>query len=109
MAESVFTALYPLVFLIGLSGYLPQLYALITCRTSAESISLLTWFIWTSTWLISLGYGLTKLDDLMFCAVALMNVIGHLTVIILVMYRRGFLTLPAMAVMQPQPVKIKNH
>lgn len=80
--------LYPLVFLIGLGGYLPQIYRLAAYPADTSSISLPTWYVWASSWLISLLYGVYHLHDPMFVAVATMNLAGHGGIIALTTYRR---------------------
>lgn len=86
--EALFTALYPFVFLIGLAGYGPQLYRLMTDKSGAEGMSVPTWVIWCAAWCISFGYGISVLRDDMFMLVAGMNMIGHFMVIGLILYRR---------------------
>lgn len=80
--------LYTLVFFIGLAGYLPQIIQLIRSRSYAEGISLVTWGIWSSTWVISLLYGYLCLADARFCLVAATNLLGNLTIISIVYYNR---------------------
>lgn len=94
--------LYPLVFLIGMAGYAPQIYMLISTPTDAASISLTSWFIWALSWAVSLLYGAFHLHDTMFIAVASMNVACIVTVIALVMYRRRQAALLV-------PVRVKSH
>lgn len=86
--EALFIQLYPFVFIIGMAGYGPQLYKLFRDRKSADGLSLSTWMIWTSTWAISLGYGMVHLDDLMFCMVAGMNLVAHMAVIAFILLRK---------------------
>jgi hypothetical protein len=84
----VFSQLYPFVFVIGLAGYGPQLYKMWKNPACADSLSLSTWLIWTSTWLISLGYGATKLQDVMFCLTAGMNLAAHCAIVGFICHRR---------------------
>ncbi len=86
--ENVFVQIYPFVFMIGIAGYLPQICKLVRDRASADGMALSTWAIWTLTWMISLGYGITKLQDFMFCVVAGMNMAAHLAIIGIILYRR---------------------
>lgn len=46
-------------------------------------ISVSTWLIWSSTWIISFMYGYFELHDFKFCLVSGINLAGHLTVILL--------------------------
>lgn len=90
--NDLFTVLYPVVPLVGLIGYAPQLLALIKTKRSPESISLSTWYLWTTTWLISLGYAGLVIGDLMLSVTAAMNVAGHAGVIWLTLYKRAIHT-----------------
>ena len=51
-----FTYIYPVVPLVGLIGFLPQMLTLLKLSDVPKSISLMTWYIWTATWAISFGY-----------------------------------------------------
>ena len=84
----IISSLYAVVFFIGLAGYLPQIINLIKDQSSTKGISLLTWFIWSSSWLISLAYAYLCLEDLKFTLVAAMNLLGHMAVIALVIRGR---------------------
>jgi len=103
----VFTQLYPFVFVIGLAGYGPQLYKLWKEPRTAASLSLSTWVIWTSTWFISLGYGMTKLDDALFCLVAGMNLGAHIVIIALIAWHRRDEFLGVFAPETPRPVFLR--
>lgn len=92
--ESLFTLLYPFVFLIGLAGFGPQIHKLLTEPTAAEGMSLSTWFMWALTWVISFGYGVTVLKDPMFCIVAGTNMTAHILVFALILYRRRAMPAP---------------
>lgn len=80
--------LYSCVAIVGAAGYIPQIIQLLKVKTQAKSLSLITWSIWLTTWIISFSYGLFYLHDTRFCIVALVNIIGHLAVMGLVLYRR---------------------
>ncbi len=86
--EALFSQLYPFVFLIGLAGFGPQIYQLMRNPASADSLSLSTWAIWALTWFISLGYGVTKLHDFMFCLTASVNFSAHMAIFLIIAYRR---------------------
>lgn len=87
-AEQIISHLYAIVFLIGLAGYVPQIFALVKNDTDTKSISLLTWWVWLSSWIISLLYGVLCLSDIKFCIVASINIAGHITVMALIYYKR---------------------
>jgi len=84
MHELFLTALpylYSSIATIAVAGYLPQIYRLAKSRGSSEDLSLVTWWIWLSTWLISLSYGAFIMKDWRFCMIALVNIAGHIAVI----------------------------
>ena len=83
-----FTFLYPIVPLVGLTGYLPQIITLLKTSESPKSISLSTWLIWTTTWMISFGYAVFSLQDLLFATTSGMNLAGHVLIIALAVYKR---------------------
>ena len=86
--ENIFVSLYSFIPLIGLCGYLPQIRTLFYSKSGAESISLSTWTLWMGTWMISLGYGIFSLQDFLFSSTCVMNIIGHSTIIAMVIYKR---------------------
>lgn len=87
--ENLFSFLYSFIPLIGMCGYLPQIYRLIYQNAPTDSISLTTWGLWFGTWTISLGYGVVCLNDVLFSLTCSMNLIGHAAIIVLVLYKRG--------------------
>lgn len=93
MSELFLTALpylYSSVATIAMVGYLPQIYRLAKSQGSSDDLSLVTWWIWLTTWLISLSYGALIMKDWRFCMVALVNITGHLAVISLGTYNCYF-------------------
>lgn len=86
--ESFFSFFYSFIPLIGLCGYVPQIYRLIYMNAPTNSISLATWGLWSVTWGISLGYGVFVLKDTLFSLTCTMNLIGHAAIIVLVLYKR---------------------
>lgn len=87
-AAELFTLLYPIVPLVGLAGYVPQIIVLARMREAPRSISMVTWFVWLSTWVIGLGYAVFALQDLLLSITCGMNVAGHLLVIGMTFYKR---------------------
>ena len=83
-----FTMLYPIVPLIGIMGFLPQIITLLKADRVPASISLSTWSIWTLTWLISFGYATFALQDILFATTCGLNLIGHFAIIGLTVYKR---------------------
>lgn len=88
LINDLFTFLYPVVPMVGMAGYVPQIVALIRAKRIPQSISLSTWFAWTMTWLVSLGYGVFELQDSLFCMTASMNLMGHLAIIGLTLFKK---------------------
>ncbi|MAI62703.1 MAG: hypothetical protein CBB87_09535 [Micavibrio sp. TMED27] len=83
-----FTFLYPIVPLIAMSGFVPQFIAAFRCTKGVPGVSLMTWNIWLASWMISLGYAVFALNDLMFSLTCLMNVILNVAFISMVMTKR---------------------
>jgi len=87
--------LYSGIAPIAIAGYLPQIFRLAKSTGNSQDISLMTWWIWLSTWIISLLYGVFVLADWRFCLIAIVNVVGHLTVIGFTAYNRYFRNKPS--------------
>lgn len=94
MGENIFFTslpyLYQSVAVIGAIGYLPQIYTLAKAQDDCHDISLATWFIWISTWIISFLYGVFFLNDWRFLMIAGVNITGHIVVIGLTVYNRFY-------------------
>ena len=88
--EQIFVSLYPLVAIVSLLGYLPQIMALVRAKTSDDKISLQSWCTWVFTYCISMGYGIFHLKDPLFIANTVFGLSAILTVIGLVVYNRHF-------------------
>ena len=84
----VFTLLYPVVPLVGLAGFIPQISTLLRTQDTPSSISLSTWSMWTLTWLISFGYAVCAIQDVLFAITAGLNLIGHILIVGLTMFKR---------------------
>lgn len=85
---SIIGLLYSTIVIIAVFGYVPQLYKLWKSETDGMDISIATWLIWLYTWVISLLYGIFELEDLKFCIVAVINLIGHFGIIGLTLRNR---------------------
>ena len=90
MLLTILPYLYASIALVAIAGYLPQIYKLARSHGDSGDISLLTWLIWLSTWLISLLYGMLILHDVRFCLVAAVNIAGHVAIIGLTFYNRHY-------------------
>jgi hypothetical protein len=80
--------LYPCVAVVGLLGYLPQIYRIYVATGPVTSISLVAWGIWLVTWIISTGYAWLVAHDIKFALVSLVNVFGQSAVIGLTVHNR---------------------
>jgi hypothetical protein len=107
--EQFFNYLYPFVFAIGLAGYGPQLYKLWQDPSAASGMALSTWMIWASTWFISFGYGVTKLNDGMFCLVAGMNFTAHLIIIAMIVWHRRVELAQFFYLQKLQPIYLRER
>lgn len=85
---SIIDVLYSGIAIIAIFGYTPQIVKLWQSKTNSKDISILTWLIWMSAWVISLLYGIFELADLKFCIVAIINLLGHVGVIGLTLRNR---------------------
>ncbi|MDP7141687.1 MAG: hypothetical protein QF692_02015 [Alphaproteobacteria bacterium] len=84
-----FTYIYPVVPLVGLIGFLPQMITLLKLSDVPKSISLMTWYIWTATWAISFGYAVFALQDGLFALTSGMNLVCHVLIISVTLYKRN--------------------
>ncbi len=66
MVGSFFVYLYPFVVFMSIVGYLPQLKSLIYAKTKPDNISIYTWYIWCLTGVLTLGYAIFHIRDIMF-------------------------------------------
>jgi hypothetical protein len=82
--------LYGSIAAIAIAGYVPQIYRLARSQSHAEDMSLITWWLWLSTWIISATYGIFILADWRFCMIAMTNIMGHTAIIGLTIYHRYF-------------------
>ncbi len=85
---SIIGFLYSTIVVIAVFGYAPQLYKLWKSDSDGMDISVATWLIWLYTWIVSLFYGIIELEDIKFCIVAVINLVGHVGIIALTMRNR---------------------
>jgi uncharacterized protein with PQ loop repeat len=93
MQELFLTALpylYQSIAVVAAIGYLPQILSLLRAKTPSLDISLTTWWIWFSTWVVSLVYGIVFIKDVRFITIACVNLAGHVGVIGLTVYNRYY-------------------
>lgn len=86
----IFEYLYPVVPVIALIGYGPQLMAALKANDDMRNISLLTWFVWLGTWAIGLGYSSITMADFMLSLTAGINLVLHIFFIGIVLYKRSY-------------------
>ena len=65
--EQFFVFLYPVVVLVSIIGYIPQIKELFTAKEKLVGISLSSWMIWLLSSFLLLWYGVFHLQDFMFC------------------------------------------
>lgn len=87
---SIIGFLYSLVGVIALIGYMPQIITLWKAKNPCTDVSIPTWLIWISTWIVSLIYGITELGDIKFSMIATINIVGHAIIIGLTLKNRYF-------------------
>ena len=83
MTMSIISLLYSTIVIIAVFGYAPQIWKLWKSDSDGNDISITTWLIWLYTWVVTLLYGWIELADLKLCIVAMINLVGHLTIIFL--------------------------
>lgn len=88
--EQLFVALYPLVAIVSLAAYIPQIMELVKAKNADDKISLKSWCLWIFTYTLTLGYGITHLKDPMFIATTIFGLAAIVTVVGLVTYNRYF-------------------
>ena len=88
LLKEIFIFLYPSVGLISISAFVPQIVSLIKSKTSPINISIQSWSLWVLSALISLGYGLFHLEDLMFIIISLNSFLLSAYVVVLTINKR---------------------
>lgn len=86
----IFGVLYPIVPIIAVGGYCPQLYAAFKSRTRMESVSLTTWLIWLFAWSVAFGYSAITVADAMLTFTAAVNILCHVLLIGMIVYKRRY-------------------
>ena len=88
--ESAVIALYTISGAVGVTGFIPQIWKLITSTGKSKAISLQTYAVWWSTAAVSWLYGIMILHDFMASAIAAGFTIGNTLIIALTIYNRYF-------------------
>ena len=87
--EFLFELLYPIVPIIAVIGYGPQIYKVLKATDDIRNFSLLTWSVWLGTWIIGFGYSSISVGDVMLSLTAGINAVLHLVLIGIVCYKRN--------------------
>lgn len=85
---AIFEFLYPIVPIIAIIGFCPQLIAAIKSKTRLESVSLTTWLIWLVSWGVALGYSAVTIADPMLTFTASVNILFHIVLIGTIIFKR---------------------
>ena len=88
--DVIFTFLYPIVGLVSIIAYIPQLKSLIFAKTICKDMSLTSWLLWSGTSIITAGYASFAVKDLMFAATSIVGCFFVLAVSGLIIYNRYF-------------------
>lgn len=102
--SSIFTALYPLVPVIGIAAYFPQIISLLKNKTCIESFTLSMWWTWAFASVLGFGYSWFALNDVLTSVTCFLHLAVQLFVIGCVMSKR--LTLKAQ---QLQSISLQNQ
>lgn len=86
--EALFVTLYPLVTILHILAYLPQIKALASATADVTVIPAVTWFIWLGTNILSLGYNFFHIQDTMLCLTTGLSTVLMCTVLGLILYHR---------------------
>ncbi|MCB1556726.1 MAG: hypothetical protein KDJ15_05370 [Alphaproteobacteria bacterium] len=65
--EQFFSLLYPLVAIISIVAYIPQIKTLLFATRSPQNISLSSWMMWVASSFLAFGYVATHVHDSMLC------------------------------------------
>jgi len=86
--EAFFVALYPLVGLCHVLAYFPQIKALASSDADVTCIPAVTWVIWLGANLLTLGYNIFHVQDIMLTVTTVLNSILMLTVLALILHNQ---------------------
>ena len=88
MIEAVFVTLYPLAAFCHVAAYLPQIKALVINKSDVTVMPLSPWFVWFCGNLVTLGYAVFHLKDLMLSITVSVTALLISTIIVLIIYNR---------------------
>ena len=80
--------LYSIAIIVIIAAYFPQIWTLLRARTRCSDISLLTWFTWEATSIISLLYVTFEVYDLKLIIVYSACSTCNAAIIAITLYKR---------------------
>ena len=86
---TLITIAYIVMTGIALYGYWPQIKLLLTCTGPARDVSLQTWSVWALDGFVGVAYGVYQLEDAVFIAVAVIDLILTLMIAVLILCKRS--------------------
>jgi hypothetical protein len=90
----VLTALYVLMGIVGVAGYLPQLWALLKDTTGSTNVPLSTWLIWGAQTIAYVMYATLVNGDPMFIGIMVATLIVTHACLYALLYNRFFRKIP---------------
>jgi lipid-A-disaccharide synthase-like uncharacterized protein len=88
MTQIIISNIYAIFGLISIFAYLPQIKTLWIGASAPTEISVKTWSFWAVGGLVTLSYAALCLQDILFCALTVLNLVCTVTIIMLVLYNR---------------------
>lgn len=89
----VLTAAYAVAGVVGVAGYLPQMWALWKDNSRSLNVPLLTWTIWTVQTMVYFAYALVVNGDRAFILIMLATLVAVSICFGLLVYNRYFRTI----------------
>ncbi|MET0505831.1 MAG: hypothetical protein ABWZ85_10915, partial [Luteibacter sp.] len=80
---------YLLTNAVRVFTYIPQIVTVWRCNDGARSVSLLTWSSWVLSHVAALFYGVLVIQDGLFVAITLVNLVGCGAVAVIAARRRA--------------------
>ncbi len=109
--EEIAGLLYPLVAIISIVGYAPQIKTLLFATRRPQNLSLSSWVIWLVSGVISLLYGVYQLQDSVFIFTAAVNLFLLTFTTGLIVYNRyiRFEDVPLFFMPAVKPIVVENR
>ncbi|MCB9991022.1 MAG: hypothetical protein H6867_06545 [Rhodospirillales bacterium] len=105
----LFVFLYPVVTVISIVAYFPQLKSLIFAKTKPNSISLPSWIMWCVSSFLAFGYAYCHIHDALLSFTTGLNMLLVFLTTALIVYNKyvRFETVATLIMPQTQPVPVK--